>query len=64
MDEGRITMVGKWWCDNDLEKQDFTFAFNDVIPAHFWFRLNSTDTYDQIMIDLKEMKIRDKTEKE
>ena len=38
MDEGRITMEGKWWSDNDLEKQDFFFAFTDVIPGHFWFR--------------------------
>ena len=37
MCEGRITMEGKWWSENDLEKRDFTFAFTDVIKGHFWF---------------------------
>ena len=40
MDEARISMEGKWWCDQDPQKQDFTFAFTDEIPAALWFRLN------------------------
>ena len=55
-------MEGKWWSDDDLEKQDFFFAFTDVIQGHFWFRWKSEDTSDDVGIDLNSMKVTDKTE--
>ena len=67
MDEARITMQGKCWCNNDPQKQDFTFKCSEEIPAHFWHRVDGRDeeiTEEEVMLDLKQMKIRKKTEEE
>ena len=63
MDEARITMQGKWWSDKDPQKQAFTLKFSEEIHARFSYRTEPhNEKVEEVILDLKEMKIRRKTE--
>ena len=64
MDEARITMEGKWWCNNDPQKQDFTLKCSEKIPAFFYCIIDGKNIEEEVILDLKQMKIRRKSEEE
>ena len=64
MDEARISMQGKWWSDNDPQKQDFTFNFYEEISFNIYNLIDGKSYDEEVMLDLKHMTIRRKTEEE
>ena len=64
MDVARISMKGKWWCHDDPQKLDFALKFLEEIPAYFYSNVDGKDTHEEVLLDLKQMKIRRKTEEE